>query len=119
MSEPQKKPWDAVFGPVIHLSDGKVGDQDVRRALVRIANTQNKVVRATVWPNFEAIPLSQGDWVGVEGPLEAYEGTNQSGQPQTYWNISVKRLTVLSSTAGSGAPPKKAAPKANEDESPF
>lgn len=49
-------------------------------------------VRCTLWPSHDEFAVAQGDFVKVEGKFTVNKTKNKSGEPVTYFNLSVTRI---------------------------
>lgn len=76
------------------VNEREVNGQAVRDATVRAVGTQ-KLVKITVWSDFEEVPLSRGDFVVVDGKFSTNEGQTKDGTPITYLNLSASNLVRI------------------------
>lgn len=98
-------------------SERQVNNQTVR-AVVISAIGSNRRIDVTVWPDFEDVPLSQGDFIAVQGKYSERVQQKPSGESVTYRNLSANKLENLSLKEGGTTAPKakqKDAPAAAED----
>lgn len=93
MSE-EKKTYATVAGFIqFEVKPREVNGQTVRDIRVRAIGSQT-LVSATVWPQWDAIPLNEGDFVVIDGQYRKTTKTNDEGVTRTYHNIGVNKLLV-------------------------
>lgn len=77
------------FDPVEREVNGK----SVTDITVKAIGSQ-KLVKITVWPDFEELSLKKGFFVAADGKFESRMGQKQDGSPVEYLNLSAKDLFV-------------------------
>ena len=69
-----------------------VNGQTVRDATIRTpgtAPTGGKLIKVTLWSEFESSDIQKGDWIAVDGTVEVREVGDK-----TYVNMNVKELVI-------------------------
>lgn len=59
-------------------------------------------VSATLWPSHGHVPVEENDFVVLEGKYNQSPGKTKDGDPITYHNLSVSRISVNGSAADPG-----------------
>lgn len=73
-----------------------VNNQTVTDIVVKAIGSQ-KLVRITVWPEFEVGEISKGDFVAADGVFTTSVGQTDDGSTREYLNLSASVLSVLPS----------------------
>ena len=71
------------------IDERDVGDQTVRDVTIRTLGAEGKLVKITVWPEFDEAVIERGDFVAADGEFQ----TRQVGD-KTYLNLNAKKLAV-------------------------
>lgn len=100
--------------------DREVGGKQIRSVvLTPFGAGAVRRIYCTVWDQHAGIPISQGDFLLVNGKYTTREGQATDGDPVTYHNLSVSSLVVLAPQEASAEPVKKgrtaAKPKATTE----
>lgn len=87
-------------------SERTVNNQKVRSVVISAIGS-NKRIDVTIWPDFDSVPLAQGDFIAVQGKYSERASQKPSGEQITYRNLSANKLIHL----GNGSPDGAGAPK--------
>jgi len=68
--------------------------QKVREFSVKPSGEPKKLIRVTLWPEFDHAPVERGDFVAAEGKFTRDTYTGNDGTKRTSLQISAKRLNV-------------------------
>jgi hypothetical protein len=98
MAASEDRQYRTLFGIVFTVEEGQVKGQTVRNLSVRqtgLSDAEAVLVRATVWPELEAVDVQSGDVVVLEGAYRRSAGTSR-----TFHNLSVSKMLVLGHAEG-------------------
>jgi hypothetical protein len=64
--------------------------QTVRDATIRTPGSDGRLVRITLWPEFDETEVNEGDFIAVDGKFE-----ERQVEGKTYLNLNPNKLAVL------------------------
>ena len=98
MATNDERQYRTVFGLVFHIDEAQVKDKTVRHLSVRqtgVSDAEAVVVKATLWPDLDAVDVQSGDVVVLEGKYKPFAGTSR-----TFHDLSVSKIAVLGHAKG-------------------
>jgi len=84
--------------------EGEANGKPVRNITVRQVGFGPTAVKvsATLWPSHAHVDVAEGDVVTFDGKYTPNKGKNRDGEPVTYHNVSITRISVNGSPADPG-----------------
>ena len=76
------------------VADKEVNGKKIREAVINSLKNGAQI-RCTIWDQYAAVPLKQGDFIVVNGKATQNTSTKADGTETVYNNISVTKLVVV------------------------
>jgi hypothetical protein len=78
------------FDPIEREAAG----QDIRDITIKAIGSQ-KLIKVTLWPEFEGTDVKKGDFVVADGKFTTSLGQAKDGSQREYLNLSASQLVVV------------------------
>lgn len=84
------------FGDKPAVTEREVNNQTIREFTIKALGSQ-KLIKVTLWPEFDHAEVNAGDFVAAEGKVTVNESNGR-----TYFNVSASKLAVTPGIAKAG-----------------
>ena len=78
------------FDPNVKEANG----QTIREVTIKAVGSQ-KLIKITLWPEWDAVAVAKGDFVAADGKFSQNLGQAPDGSPREYLGISASSLVVI------------------------
>ena len=75
------------------VNEKEVNGQDIREFVIRAVGSQ-KMIKITLWPEWEDVVVDEGDFVAVDGKYEVSLGQGRDGSQREFVQITPYKIVV-------------------------